>query len=177
MQGLDAVRRRGRAAPRDGRAHERRVDGRGRLDPDVVAADASLVADAPATADASAATPSFPLIGVRALTFRPGARPPLGAPGAHGATVWAVTLAASAGPSPELNALFEQLQAAHFATGVGGVGRSPAVGDAYPSSVPTGDDAAVVNVTFRNERDARRFAAALTEAPLHVGRVRYMCAD
>ncbi|MFO0624478.1 MAG: hypothetical protein U0325_02590 [Polyangiales bacterium] len=145
--------------------------------PEVVAADASPAADVSPAVDASAAAPSFPLIGVRTLTFRPGARPPLGAPGAHGATVWAVTLAASAGPSPALNALFEQSQAAHLAAGVGGVGCSPAVGDAYPSSVPTGDDAVMVTVTFRNERDARRFAAALTEAPLRVGRIRFMCAD
>lgn len=145
--------------------------------PDVVVADASPVADVSSPEDASAVTPPSPLIGVRALTFRPGMRPPLGVPGAHGATVWAVTLAASAGPSPELNALFEQSQAAHLATGVGGIGCSPAVGDAYPSSVPTGDDAAVLTVTFRNERDARRFAAALTEAPLRVGRIRTMCAD
>lgn len=145
--------------------------------PDDVAADAGSVADVPATADASAVPPSFPLIGVRALTFRPGARPPLGEAGVHGATVWAVTLAASAGPSPALTALFEQLQAGRFATGIGGVDCSPAVGARYPSSVPTGEGAEVVNVTFRSERDARRFAAALTEAPLHVGRVRYMCAD
>lgn len=145
--------------------------------PDVIAADVSPATDVPAAADATAAMPSLPLIGVHALTFRPGARPPLGAPGVHGATVWAVTLAASAGPSQEMTALFEQTVAARLATGVGGVGCSPAVGAPYPSSVPPGDDAEVLTVTFRNERDARRFAAALTEAPLRVGRIRFMCDD
>jgi hypothetical protein len=136
-------------------------------------------ADAAAVADASTPEPPPPpaLVGLRALTFRAGARPPRGAAGTHGATVWAVTLAASAGPSADLTALFQQTQAAHLAAGVGDVSCSPAVGEAYPSAVPSGDGAQALTVTFRAERDARQFAAALTEAPLRVGRVRFLCAD
>lgn len=127
--------------------------------------------------DASPAPPAPPLVGLRALTFRAGTRPPRGAAGTHGATVWAVTLAASAGPSPELTALFQQAQAARLAAGVGDLSCSPAVGGDYPSAVPSGEGAQALTVTFRSERDARQFAAALTEAPLRVGRVRFMCAD
>jgi nucleoid-associated protein YgaU len=133
--------------------------------------------DAAAPTDAVVAEPAPPLVGLRALTFRAGARPPRGAAGTHGATVWAVTLAASAGPSPDLTALFQQAQAAHLAAGVGDLSCSPAVGGDYPSAVPSGDGAQALTVTFRSERDARQFAAALTEAPLRVGRVRFMCAD
>lgn len=133
--------------------------------------------DAATTTDAVVAEPAPPLVGLRALTFRAGARPPRGAAGTHGATVWAVTLAASAGPSPDLTALFQQAQAAHLAAVVGDLSCSPAVGGDYPSAVPSGDGAQALTVTFRSERDARQFAAALTEAPLRVGRVRSMCAD
>lgn len=133
---------------------------------------------AAAEADAGAPAPAAnPLIGLRTLAFREGAHPPVGVNGAHGATVWAVTLTASAGPSPELNALFQQTQAAHLAASVGGPSCTPAVGGSYPSTIPTGDDAQLLTVTFRSERDARQFAAALTEAPLRIGRVRVMCAD
>ena len=134
-------------------------------------------ADAAVATDASAPAAANPLVGVRALAFRAGAHPPVGANGAHGATVWAITLAASAGPSPELTALFQQTQTAHLAASVGGLTCTPAVGDAYPCTIPTGDGAQALTVTFRTERDARRFAAALTETPLRVGRVRVMCAD
>lgn len=133
------------------------------------AADASVVADASA--------PAPPIVGVHSLTFREGAHPPVGANGAHGATVWAVTLAASAGPSPELTALFQQAMAAHLAASVGEANCTPAVAGAYPSTMPTGDEAQILTVTFRSERDARLFAAALTETPLRVGRVRVGCAD
>ena len=128
-------------------------------------------------ADAGAPAAAPPLVGVHTLAFRPGAPPPVGVNGAHGATVWAVTLSASAGPSAELSALFQQTQAAHLASSVGELNCTPAVGEAYPSTVPTGDGAQVLTVTFRSERDARRFAAALTETPLRTGRVRVMCAD
>ncbi len=133
----------------------------------------------PATAepDASAPAAAPPLVGVRTLAFRAGPPPPVGVNGAHGATVWAVTLSASAGPSPELNALFQQTQAAHLAASVGELNCTPAVGEGYPSTIPTGEGAQVLTVTFRSERDARRFAAALTETPLRTGRVRVMCAD
>lgn len=133
--------------------------------------------DAATPTDAEDASPAPPLVGLRALTFRAGARPPRGAAGTHGATVWAVTLAASAGPSPELTALFQQAQAARLAAGVGDPSCSPAVGGDYPSAVPSGEGAQALTVTFRSERDARQFAAALTEAPLRVGRVRFLCAD
>ena len=134
-------------------------------------------AGATAETDAGAPAAAIPLVGLRTLAFREGAHPPVGAHGAHGATVWAVTLTASAGPSPELNALFQQTQAAHLAASVGDLNCTPAVGGSYPSTIPTGDGAQVLTVTFRSERDARQFAAALTETPLRTGRVRVMCAD
>ena len=63
------------------------------------------------------------------------------------------------------------------ALGAPSTGCAPAVGGAYPSTIPSGDGAQALTVTFRSERDARAFAAALTETPLHIGRVRVMCAD
>lgn len=132
---------------------------------------------APAETDAGAPAAANPLVGLRTLAFREGASPPVGVNGAHGATVWAVTLASSAGPSPELSALFQQTQAAHLAASVGDLNCTPAVGESYPSTIPTGDGAQLLTVTFRSEQEARQFAAALTEAPLRIGQVRVMCAD
>ena len=142
---------------------------------EVAPVDAAVAVEAVTPPDAPPAAP--PLVGVRALAFRAGARPPLGVNPTHGATVWAVTLGASAGPSPALTALFDQATAAHLAVGVGEVNCTPAVGGDYPGAMPTGEAAQIVTVTFRSERDARQFAAALTEAPLRTGRVRVLCAD
>ena len=149
------------------------------IEPDTGVAPAPAVEPTPAAPTPVEVAPPAPppLVGLRTLTLRPGAPPPVGAYAAHGATVWAVTLAASAGPSPELTALFAQTQAAHLAASVGDLGCTPAVGEAYPGTIPNGEGAQIVTVTFRSERDARRFAAALTEAPLRTGRVRVMCAD
>ncbi len=153
------------------------ADGGTPIAPAPAPAPADADASTPEPADASAPEPASPLVGLHALTFRAGAHPPVGAAGAHGATVWAVTLAASAGASPELTALFQQCLAAHLAASLGELRCAPAVGGAYPGTVPSGDGAQAVTVTFRTERDARAFAAALTEAPLHIGRVRVLCAD
>jgi hypothetical protein len=132
---------------------------------------------APRCPDVAAAPAAPPLVGAHTIAFRAGPRPPVGVLLPHGATGWAVTLAASAGPSPELTALFASAQGAHLAASVGDVACTPAVGGAYPATMPTGDGAQALTVTFRSERDARRFAAALTEAPLRIGRARVMCAD
>jgi len=98
---------------------------------------------------------------------------------AHGATAWTVVLAAASAPMPELNTLFQQAtQTLRLAASTGEVRCNPAAeGNAYPETVPQGDGAVLVEVSFRTERHARAFAAALTEAPLWVGRIRVMCAD
>lgn len=117
--------------------------------------------------------------GLRTITFRPRARPPRGNAMAHGATAWTVVLAAASAPMPELNTLFQQAtQALRLSASTGEVRCNPAAeGNAYPETVPQGDGAVLVEVSFRRERHARAFAAALTEAPLWVGRIRVMCAD
>ena len=123
-------------------------------------------------------SPAPPLLGASSLAFRPGATPPsLGVHGAHGSTRWAVTVAGAAGASPALSALMEQATALHVPMSLGEANCSPAVGDAYPPSLPANGGAMVATVVFDSERAARAFAAAMTEAPLRVGRVRVMCAD
>lgn len=125
------------------------------------------------------AAPAPVYAGLRTITFRPRARPPRGAAMAHGATAWTVVLAAASAPMPELNTLFQQAtQTLRLAASTGEVRCNPAAeGNAYPETVPQGDGAVLVEVSFRTERHARAFAAALTEAPLWVGRIRVMCAD
>lgn len=121
-------------------------------------------------------SPASPLVGASSLAFRPGAAPPSrGVNGAHGSTRWAVTVAGVAGPAAALSPLMEQAAALHVTMSLGEANCSPAVGDAYPPSLPA--DAMVATVVFDSERAARAFAAAMTEAPLRVGRVRVMCAD
>ncbi|MEZ4406271.1 MAG: hypothetical protein R3A52_07340 [Polyangiales bacterium] len=122
-------------------------------------------------------SPASPLVGASSLAFRPGAAPPSrGVNGAHGSTRWAVTVAGSAAASPALSSLMEQATALHITMSLGEARCSPAVGDAYPPSLDA-SDAMVATVVFDSERAARAFAAAMTEAPLRVGRVRVMCAD
>ena len=135
----------------------------------------ALAPDPPPAAPA----PAPVYAGLRTITFRPRARPPRGAAMAHGATAWTVVLAAASAPMPELNTLFQQAtQTLRLAASTGEVRCNPAAeGNAYPETVPQGDGAVLVEVSFRTERDARAFAAALTEAPLWVGRIRVMCAD
>lgn len=125
------------------------------------------------------AAPAPVYAGLRTITFRSRARPPRGAAMAHGATAWTVVLAAASAPMPELNTLFQQAtQTLRLAASTGEVRCNPAAeGNAYPETVPQGDGAVLVEVSFRTERHARAFAAALTEAPLWVGRIRVMCAD
>ncbi len=118
------------------------------------------------------------LVGAQGLIFRPGVTPPsLGVDGSHGATMWAVTLAASAGPSPALDALARDARARHVVVGVGDASCTPAVGGRYPRTVPGGGSAQVATVLFNSRADAQGFAAAMVHAPLRVGRVRVMCAD
>lgn len=142
------------------------------------AAPAESVADA-ASAEATpeAAAPSVVYAGLRTLALRSGARPPLGAAGRHGATMWTVILAASSGPAPELTALFTQVQQARVRAALGEVTCSPSAEGAYPAAIPQTSGALMLSVNFRNERDARAFAAALAEQPLWIGRARVMCAD
>jgi hypothetical protein len=133
-------------------------------------------ASAPEAAAPDAATaPTY--VGLRTLTLRAGARPPRGAQQPHGREAWSVMLAVSSGSTPELTALFQQATALRLGVSTGELRCTPPVGGALPESVPQGDGAMQVEVSFRTERDARAFAAALTEPPLWVGRVRTMCAD
>jgi hypothetical protein len=130
-------------------------------------------APAPAPGPSGAA-----LVGARGLVFRPGATPPsLGVNAPHGATAWAVTLAASAGPSPALDALARDARTQHVVVNVGDAGCTPAVGGRYPRTVPGGGSAQVATVLFNSRADAQGFADAMVHTPLRVGRVRVMCAD
>ena len=46
-----------------------------------------------------------------------------------------------------------------------------------PKSITDGSGAMSVTLNFGSERDARAFAAALSEPPLWIGRARVLCAD
>jgi hypothetical protein len=133
--------------------------------------------DAAVAASAADAAPAIQWAGVRTFALRPGARVARGTQAAHGSTAWVVALAVASGASPELQALFTQLTQQRYAATVGEVNCMESVGDAAPSGVPNGPEAQMVTVSFRNERDARAFAAALTESAAWVGRARVRCAD
>lgn len=141
--------------------------------------DAAVVAaepDAAAVVDAPAPAPVY--AGLRTIAFRAGARPPRGTAGAHGREVWSVILAAASGATPELQTLFQQATTTHhLAASTGEVRCSPSAGEPFPAAIPQGEGAMIVEVSFRSEREARAFAAALAEAPLWVGRIRVLCAD
>jgi hypothetical protein len=132
-----------------------------------------------AVADAApeAAAPQVTFNGLRSIAFRSGARPPRGASPAHGSVAWTVIIAAASQATPELTAVFEQLVSQRFAASVGEVGCTASAGDAYPATISLGASAQIVSVSFRSEREARAFAAALNEQPLWVGRSRIACAD
>lgn len=149
---------------------------------DQSSSDAAVEQDAAApvvVADAApeATAPVVTFNGLRSIVFRPGARPPRGAPPAHGSVAWTVIVAAASQATPELTAVFEQLTAQRFAASVGEIGCTASAGDAYPATISLGSTAQIVSVSFRSERDARAFAAALNEQPLWVGRSRIACAD
>lgn len=141
--------------------------------------DAAVVVAEPDAAAAVDAPPPAPVYaGLRTIAYREGARPPRGARGAHGREVWSVILAGASSGTPELQALFQQASTTlRLAASTGELRCSPSVGEPFPATIPQGEGAMIVEVSFRSERDARAFAAALTEAPLWVGRIRVLCAD
>lgn len=156
-----------------------------------VTADAAAPVDAtpaspetPAVADAGTtpaapvdAAPAPPPASVNRLQFRPGPQPPRGRLGAHGADVWSVVIGYAPQGSTELHALFQRATAAHLAASEGQPSCSMPVGASFPATVGTDDNALIVSVQFANERDARRFAEALVDPPLWIGRVHVTCAD
>ena len=144
--------------------------------PSVTEPDAGpAIADA-AAPSADAATAPVAVV-TNALTFRPGARPPRGRLGAHGATVWSVVVAAGPMGHPDVRAVFQHATAEHLAATEGQPSCATPVEGGYPATVPAGDSVVIVSVSFSTEPEARRFGAALVDAPLWIGRVRVTCAD
>lgn len=145
---------------------------------DAAVSEPDAATEAPvADAAVEAASPAVTFQGLRSITLRSGARPPRGAAPAHGSVAWTVVVAAASEGGAELSAVFQQLTTQRFAAAVGDVNCTSSAGDPYPPTVALGPSAQIVSVSFRSERDARAFAAALTEQPLWVGRARIMCAD
>lgn len=145
---------------------------------------APSVAETPAAADAGAAAaatadaaPAALAASINRLQFRPGAPAPRGRLGAHGADVWSVVIGYAPQGSAELHGLFQRATAAHLAVSEGQPSCSMPVGASFPPTIGTDDQAMIVFVQFASERDARRFAEALVDPPLWIGRAHVTCAD
>ncbi|MBL8683540.1 MAG: hypothetical protein JNK05_30500 [Myxococcales bacterium] len=132
--------------------------------------------DAAVTAQADAA-PAVQWLGARTFALRPGARVSRGTNPAHGSTAWTVVVAVASRGTPELQALSAQLTRLRYAAALGEINCTQSAGEPYPATFPSGGEAMMVSVSFRNEREARAFAAALTEQPAWVGRAQIRCAD
>lgn len=134
--------------------------------------DASVPVTEAAVVDAG---PTIPLR-VNSMRFRAGSTAPRGTPGNHGSRVWIVVLGVGPERNTELWSLFERLNAERYAVALGDPHCIVAPEQA-PAGLPSDEGAIWLTVEFATERDARRFAAALTDPPLWVGRGRVLCAD
>ena len=111
--------------------------------------------------------------------MRPGAHPPRPRNSAHGTVRWAVLLASARQPRfAALQELFEHVsQTLHYEATLGDRNCTAPAEGALPAAADPGEEGHVLVLTFRNEREARAFSAALATPPPWVGRVRVMCAD
>lgn len=132
--------------------------------------------DAGVTAELDAPSP-VQWLGARTFALRPNARVSRGTNPAHGSTAWTVVVAVASRSTPELQALSAQLTQQRYAAAIGEINCTQSAGEPYPSTFPSGGEGMMVSVSFRNEREARAFAAAMTEQPAWIGRASIRCAD